>query len=118
MDAETKAKMMCSAQPAAGLKGKRVCRDVKAKGHPFSHCEMKPIQLWQRLCEHHQVTHIVDFSPGSGALALAASGGMAYEGICGSQPHRDWLDATLDRCVMYMAGKDKNYFSKSVPIRN
>ena len=95
MDAETKAKLLGTAQTPAALKGKRVRRDVDARGHPFSHCEMKPINLWQRLCEHHQVTHIVDFPPGSGSLALAASGDMAYEGICGNDVHQDWLDSTL-----------------------
>ena len=50
------------------------------------------------------VTHIVDFSPGSGALALAASGALEYDGICVNDMHRDWLDSTLDRCLMYMVG--------------
>ena len=73
---DTKNRLVGSTHVPAALKGKRVTRDVDAKGHPFSHCEMKPTNLWQRVCEHHQVTHIVDFSPGSGALALAASGAM------------------------------------------
>ena len=87
-------------------------KDVNEKGHPFSHCEMKPMNLWQRLCEHHQVTHIVHFLPVSGALALAASGAIEYEGICGNDVHRDWLDSTLDRCIMYMAGKDNEFLAK------
>ena len=31
---------------------------------------------------------------------------MHYEGIAANDAHRDWLDATLDRVVLYMAGKD------------
>ena len=90
----------------------RVRRDIEKKGHPFSHCEVKPLALWQRILEHHQVTHIVDFSAGSGALAIAASGAMEYEGIAANDVHRDWLDATLDRCVMYLAGQDKGLAKK------
>ena len=111
MAADTKGSVL-GAACTGELKGKRVQRDVHAKGHPFSHCEMKPINLWQRVCEHHQVTHIVDFSTGSGALALAASGAMEYEGICANDVHRDWLDSTLDRCIMYMAGQDKGFVTK------
>ena len=85
----------------------RVQKDIEENGHPFSHCEAKPIAFWQRICEHHQVTHIVDFCPGSGALAIAASGAVEYEGIAGNDAHCHWLDATLDRCIMYMAGQDK-----------
>ena len=106
MDVDTKAAVLGTAV-TTDLKGKRVLRDIDEKGHPYSHCEAKPINLWQRICEHHQVTHIVDFSPGSGALALAASGAMEYEGICANDVHRDWLDSTLDRCIMYMVGQDK-----------
>ena len=93
--------------------GKRVQRNVDKSGHPFSHNEVKPITLWQRILEHNQVTHIVDFTVGSGALAIAASGAMGYEGICASESHRDWLDSTLDRCLMYMAGADKSIVQKS-----
>ena len=53
---------------------------------------MKPISFWQTIMEHHKVTHIVDFTPGSGALAVAASGAMEYEGIAGNNANRDWLD--------------------------
>ena len=60
---------------------KRLQADIDEKGHPFSWAETKPMPLWQRVCEHHKVTHIVDFTPGSAALAIAASGAMQYEGI-------------------------------------
>ena len=52
---------------------------------------------------HLSVTHIVDFTPGSGALAIAASGaGLKYEGIAGNTEHKEWLDQILDRAVFYL----------------
>ena len=58
---------------------------------------------------HHHVTHIVDFAAGSGAMAIAACGTMAFDGIAVNAVHRDWLDSTLDQCVMYMAGQDQEF---------
>ena len=87
----------------------RLQRDIDEKGHPFSIQEVKPISFWQKIMEHHDVTHIVDFTPGSGALAVAASGAMTYEGIAVNDAHRDWLDSIVDRCVMYKAGHDEGY---------
>ena len=58
------------------------------------------------------MTHIVDFSAGSGALAIAAACAMDYEGVAANNVHREWLDSTLDRCVLYMAGKDKDFAKK------
>ena len=87
----------------------RVQKDIDQHGHPFSHCEVKPLSLWQRVMEHHDVTHIVDFSPGSAALAIAAAGAMEYEGVAGNGAHEEWLNSTLDRCVMYLAGKEKEF---------
>ena len=84
-------------------------RDIEEKGHPFSFQEVKPISFWQTMMEHLDVTHIVDFTPGSGALAVAASGAMEYEGIAGNGAHRDWLDSIVDRCVMYKAGHEEGY---------
>ena len=87
----------------------RLQRDIDEKGHPFSYCEVKSISLWQAIMEHHNVTHIVDFSPGSGALAVAASGAMECEGVACNDAHRDWLDSIVDRCVMYKAGHEEGY---------
>ena len=70
---------------------------------------MKPLNLWQRIFEHHHVTHIVDFAAGSAALAIAAAGSLEYEGVAANDVHCEWLDSTLDRCVMYLAGKDKEF---------
>ena len=54
----------------------------------------------------------MDVSPGSAALAIAAAGAMEYEGVAANEVHRDWLDATMDRCVMDLAGKDKTLANK------
>ena len=51
----------------------------------------------------------MDFSSGSGALAIAASGAFEYEGVAANEAHRNWLDSTLDRCAMYMAGRDEKF---------
>ena len=37
--------------------------------------------MWQRICEHHGVTHSADLLPGSAGLAIAAAGAMEYEGV-------------------------------------
>ena len=111
MDHETKANILGPAA-AGAVTGRGLQRDINEKGHPFSHFEVKPLNLWQRICEHHKITHIVDFSVGSAALAITACGAMEYEGIAANDAHREWLDSTLDRCVIYQAGKDKQYTQK------
>ena len=78
----------------------------------FHTARRSPLNLWQRILGHHQVTHIVDFTVGSGALAIAAFGAMGHEGICSNGAHRDWLVSTLDRCITYMTGKDKSIVQK------
>jgi hypothetical protein len=111
MDQATKSSILGVAA-AGAVKSKRAQQNVEVQGHPFSYCEVKPLNLWQRICEHHRVTHIVDFSAGSGTLALAASGTMEYEGIAGNAVHSEWLDSTLDRCSLYLAGKNKEFAKK------
>ena len=106
MDAETKVEILGVAASGA-VPNKRVQKDIDAHGHPYSHAEVKPLALWQRICEHIGVTHIVDFAAGSGALAIACAGTIEYQGIAANDTHRDWLDSTLDRCIIYLAGKEK-----------
>ena len=48
-------------------------------------------------------------------MAIAAAGAQDYEGIAANGEHSEWLDATLDKCVMYMAGKDAQ-FTKSIGV--
>ena len=107
---ETKTSILGAPACASLQKGpSRLQADIDEKGHPFSYNEVKPISFWQTIMEHHNVTHVIDFTPGSGALAVAASGAFQYEGIAGNEAHRDWLDSIVDRCVMYKAGHEKGY---------
>ena len=86
-----------------------------SEGPPFSMVEAKPLNLLQRLFEHFGVTRVVDFAAGSAAMAIAAAGAQDYEGIAANGEHRDWLDATLDKCVTCRAGKDA-HFTKSLGV--
>ena len=70
--------------------------------HPV---KSSPIHLWQHICEHHGATHIVDFSPGSGGLSIAAVGALEYEGVATNELHCGWLDSTLDLVVKYLVVK-------------
>ena len=111
MSYQTKQSILGAAS-CASVPTKRMQRDIDEKGHPFSFHEVKPISFWQTMMEHLDVTHIVDFTPGSGALAVAASGAMTYEGIAVNDAHRDWLDSIVDKCVMYKAGHNQGYAEK------
>ena len=42
-------------------------------------------------------------------MAISTSGVIEYEGLAANDVHREWLDSTVDRCVVYLAGKDKDY---------
>ncbi len=111
MSCDTKAAILGVAASGA-VSGKRLRRDIDDRGHPFSHAEVKPLHLWQRLIEHHGITHIVDMAAGSAALAIAASGAVEYEGVAANQIHKEWLDSTLDRVVVHLAGNDDNFAQK------
>ena len=86
---------------------KRFQKDIDERDHPFSWAETKPLPLWQRTCEHHGLTHIVDFTPGSAMLAIAAAGTIQYEGIATNDAHRGWLDSVVDRVMLYLVGQNK-----------
>ena len=102
MDYETKESTLGVAASGA-VKNPAAQKDLDENGHPFSWCETKPVLIWQHLMDHLGITHIVDFTPGSGALAIAASGaGLKYEGIAGNEAHKKWLDQILDRAVFYL----------------
>ena len=111
MDHHDKACIL-GAAAAGAVRGKRVSQNIEEKGHPFSHCEVKPLNLWQRICEHFGVTHIVDWTPGSAGLAIGATGAMEYEGVAANEIHCRWLDSTLDLVVKYIASKDKVFANK------
>ena len=108
MDISTKSGIVGAAATGA-VKGRRVGQSIEKHGHPFSMFEAKPLAFWQRLIEHHRITHVVDFSPGSGALAVAATGAVEYEGVAATEAHKKFLDLTVDRCTLYQAGKNKEF---------
>ena len=111
MDADAKSSTL-GAAAAGAVVGKRVAQNIEETGHPFSQCEVKPLNLWQRICEHQGVTHIVHFSPGSAGLAIAAAGAMEYEGVASNEIRCSWLDSTLDLVVKYLASTDKVFTNK------
>lgn len=90
--------------PVVGGRLSRLQAEIDEKGQPFSYAEVKPVSFWTEFLEPLGVTHIVDFSAGSGALGVAAAGAIRYEGVAANDAHRNWLDVTVDRCVMYKAG--------------
>ena len=113
MSRETRSSVLgasaCVHLPSQG----RAQRDIDDKGRLFSYNEVKPISFWQTIMERHEVTQVVDFTPGSGALAVAASGAMQCEGIAANNAHRDWLDSIVDRCVMHKAGHEAGYAERT-----
>ena len=70
------------------------------------------MNLLQHMCEHLHVTHIVDFTPGSAALAVAAAGARQYEGIAANDQHREWLDDIVDKHILHMVGQDQQVAAK------
>ena len=91
-------------EPLARCTGNACRQTSMRKDIPSPTVRSKALSRLQRICEHHQDMHIVDVAVGTGALAIAAAGSIHYEGIASNDVHRDWLDTTLDRCVMYLAG--------------
>ena len=110
MNHETKSSILgAPACASLGPGQSRLQAEIDEKGHPFSHSEVKPVALWQSIVEHFGITRIiVDLTPGSGALAVAATGAAQYEGIAADGAHRDWFDSiVVERCVMYKAGHEQ-----------
>ena len=97
------------AAAAESLRMKRAQRDIDEKGRLFSFTGVKPLNLWQTILDHHAVTQIVDFTPGSAGLAVAAAGVAECDGIAANDARKDWLDSIADRRIMYKVGHDKDY---------
>ena len=69
---------------------------------------MKPAALFEQIFRHIGATHVVDFTPGSGACAIAAIGaGIRYDGIAANSDHASWLDGILDRIVFHLCSESK-----------
>jgi len=65
------------------------------------------VKLWHQLIQDiPHLTHILDFTPGSAALAIAsAQADIKYEGICTNKLHKDWLDNFLDKSMFAVVAK-------------
>ena len=105
MNYDTKASVLGAA--ASGAVPRAMAqKHIEVHGHPFAWHETKPVALFVNLLEHIGATHIVDFTPGSGALAIASlSLGLQYEGLSASGEHNEWLDMILDRVTVYLCAK-------------
>ena len=81
--------------PAAGL------FDVAARGHPFSWTERKPLAWYQVFLAELCAALVVDYSPGSGAMARAClNAGIPYVGICRTEEHCSWLTNILNKAAV------------------
>ena len=81
--------------PAAGL------FDVEARGHPFSWTERKPLAWYEVFLQEVKAALVVDYSPGSGAMARACLNlGIQYVGICRSEQHCSWLTNILNKAAV------------------
>ena len=81
--------------PAAGI------FDVEARGHPFSWTEWKPLGWYEVFLPEVRAALVVDYSPGSGAMARACLDlGIQYVGICRTDQHCSWLTNILNTAAV------------------
>ena len=81
--------------PAAGM------FDVAARGHPFSWTERKPLSWYEVFLPEVRAALVVDYSPGSGAMARACLNlGIEYVGICRTESHCSWLCNILNKAAV------------------
>ena len=86
----------------------RVEKEVRENGHPLMWGEWKPVQLFSTLYRDFRATEINDFTPGSGAAALAAIyNEIPYQGFCHNPAHLAWLDAHLQQLYVAAVGVGK-----------
>ena len=75
--------------------------DVEARGHPFSWTEQKPLAWYEVFLQEVKAALVVDFSPGSGAMARAClNQGIHYVGICRTEKHCSWLTNILNKAAV------------------
>ena len=76
-------------------------------GVPLFWRESKTSELWKAILDLFNIKTIVDFTPGSGALAVAAmSRGLKYTGFVEDSKHLAWLQNILDTAALrYIAKK-------------
>jgi hypothetical protein len=71
------------------------------RGVAFQWHETKSVKLWTQFFKDIPgLTHVLDYGVGTAAGAIASwRCGVKYEGICGNQVHKDWLDNLMDSCM-------------------
>ena len=76
-------------------------------GVPMFWRESKPLEFWIALLKMFNARAVVDFTPGSGALATAAmSQGAKYTGLVEDAKHLAWLQNVVDTASLrYIAKK-------------
>ena len=75
-------------------------------GAPVFWRESKTAELWKANFDLFNVKTIVDFTPGSGALAVAAmSRGLKYTGFVEGAKHLAWLQNILDTAALRYIAK-------------
>ena len=75
-------------------------------GVPMFWRESKSSDLWEAILGMFSIKHIVDLTPGSGALARAAmSRGLKYTGVVSDAKHLAWLQNTLDTAALRFIAK-------------
>ena len=85
-------------------------------GVPLFWRESKTIGLWQAVLELFNIKSIVDLTPGSGSLAVAAmSRGLKYTGFVQEAKHLSWLQNILDTAALrYIAKKGEVLYMEDV----
>ena len=75
-------------------------------GVPLFWRESKTRELWEAILAMFNIKTIVDFTPGSGALACAAmSRGLKYVGLVDDAKHLAWLQNLLDAASLRFIAK-------------
>ena len=75
-------------------------------GTPLYWCESKLIDFWVALIKMFNAKAIVDFTPGSGACAVAAmSQGAKYTGFVEADKHLAWLQNIVDSEALRLIAK-------------
>ena len=75
-------------------------------GRPLFWQETKSVSTWLTLLDEVSAECVVDFTPGSGALAEAClSRGKQYVGIVSHATHMQWLTNVVDRAALKYVSK-------------
>ena len=76
--------------------------DAASTGHALFWTEVKPVALMiSQLLSDFGISHVVDVSPASAAVAAAAAmSDITCDAFCFNDMHKTWLDGVLDRAML------------------